>query len=84
MQIKTDILRVQIMRYSNNFVFMSEKRDVLGRQPFLNRFVSGPYNRLKNLTAAVNATNSATRILIVKREGNRTKSKSDVTNELNN
>ena len=54
---------------------MSEKRDVLGRQRFLVRFVSGPLNRLKNLSAEVNATKSATRILIAKREENWTKSK---------
>ena len=52
------------MLYLKSFVFMSEKRDVQGRQRFLARFVSGPYNRLKNLSAAVNATRSATRILL--------------------
>ena len=54
---------------------MFEKRDVLGRQRFLARFVSGPLNRLKNLSAEVNATKGATRILIVKREENWTKRK---------
>ena len=43
---------------------MSEKRDVLGPQRFLARFVSGPFNRLKNLTAPVNATRRGTRILL--------------------
>ena len=31
---------------------------------FLARFASGPYNHLKNLCAAVNAIESATRILL--------------------
>ena len=34
---------------------------------FLARFVCSPYNRLKNLSAAVNATRSATRILLKER-----------------
>ena len=56
------------MRYFNNFIFMSEKqRRIVDRQRFLTRFVTGPYNRLETLSAAVNATKSATRILIVKR-----------------
>ena len=47
------------MRYFNNFVFMSEKQDVyVFWQRFLARFVSGPYNCLKNLSAAVNAASS--------------------------
>ena len=52
------------MRYFNNFAFISENKDVQGRQRFVARFVSGPYNRLKNLSAAVNETRSAVRILI--------------------
>ena len=60
---KTYILRQQIMPYFNNFAFTSEKKDALGRQLFLSGFVSGPYIRLKNLSAAVNLTRSATRIL---------------------
>ena len=56
------------MRYFSNFVFMSEKqRRIIGEQRFLARFVSGPYNRLKTLSAAVNAVKSATRISIAKR-----------------
>ena len=62
--VKTDILRLQIMRYFNNFVFISEKQDVLCRYRFLNGFVSGLNNRLKNLSSTVNATRSATRILL--------------------
>ena len=50
-KLKTDILRLQIMRYFKNFVFMFEKSDVRN-------------NRAKNLFAAVNATRSATRILL--------------------
>ena len=42
---------------------MFEKRDVKDRLRFLARFVPGPYSRLKNLSAAVNATRSATSIL---------------------
>ena len=56
------------MRYFNNFVFMSEKTNALGRQRFLARFACGPKNRLKNLSAAVNAARSATRILRSGRE----------------
>ena len=52
------------MRYFNNFELMSEKRDVQGRQRFVARFVSGPHNRLKTLSAAVKATRSAIRILL--------------------
>ena len=44
LHIKTDILRLQIVRYFNDIVSMSEKCDVLGRQRFLVRFVSGPYD----------------------------------------
>ena len=58
------------MHYFNNFVFIYEKRDVLGRQRFLARFTAGPYNRLKNLSAALNANESANRILLAKREEN--------------
>ena len=47
---------------------MSEKRDAKGRQRFLARFVCRPKNRLKNLSAAVNATRSASRILQTERE----------------
>ena len=52
------------MCYFDNFEFMSEKQDVQRRQRFLGRFVSCPYNCLKNLTAAVNVTKSATRIFL--------------------
>ena len=53
------------MLYSSNFVFISEKKiRIKGRQPFITRFVSGPCNRLKNLSAAVTASRSATRILL--------------------
>ena len=52
------------MRYFQNIVFMSEKRDAKSWQRLLARFVSVPFNRLKNLSAAVNATRSATRILL--------------------
>ena len=52
------------MRYFKNFVSMSEKQDVKGRQGFLSRFVFCPYNRSKNLSAAVNVTRSATRIFV--------------------
>ena len=51
---------------------MSEKRCVLGRQHFLARFVSGPYNRLKNLPAAVNAVKSATKVFANERGLNQT------------
>ena len=60
---KSDALRLQIMRYFNNYVFMFEKRDVYGRQLFLDRWVSGPYNRLKILSAS----RSANRILLKRR-----------------
>ena len=55
------------MRYFNNLAFMSEKKMFKIQQYFLARFVSGPYNRLKNLSAAVNASRSTTRILLRER-----------------
>ena len=55
------------MRYFKNFAFMFEKRDIKARQRSLARCVIGAYNRLKNLSAAVNATRSATRILVKER-----------------
>ena len=55
------------MRYFDDVLFMSEKRDVQGRQRFLARFVSGLCDRLKNLSAAVNATKAQSRF--AKREG---------------
>ena len=67
LHIKTDILRLQTMRYFKKFVFMFEKRDVKARQRLLALFVCGTYNRLKNLFAAVNATRRAIRILIRER-----------------
>ena len=47
---------------------MSQKRGVNGQLRFLDRFVCGLYNLLKILSAAMNATRSATRILL-KEEG---------------
>ena len=47
---------------------MSGKRDAYGRQRFLARFQCRPKTRLKNLSVAVNATRSATRILLRERE----------------
>ena len=47
------------MRYLKNMEFLFQKRDVL-----LARFVCGPYTHLKTRSAAVNATRSATRILL--------------------
>ena len=53
------------MRYFNNFAFMSEKKRYnKGLQRFSGRFLSSPYNRLQNLSAAVNASRSTTRILL--------------------
>ena len=46
------------------FRIHARKRRRIGRQRFLAAFVSGQYIRLKNLSAAVNATKSATRILL--------------------
>ena len=69
LHIKTDILRLQnIMHYFKNFAFMFEKRDVQVRQRLLARFVYGPHNHLKNMSAAVNASRSATRIMLKWRE----------------
>ena len=64
LRIKTDIVRLQFMRYFKNFTFMSEKRHIKTGSAFLSRFVCSPYNRFKNLSAAVNATRSANRILL--------------------
>ena len=44
-------------------LYLCLKKNVLGGQRFLACFASGPYDRLKNLSAAVNATRSAIRIL---------------------
>ena len=66
--IKTNNFPLQIVRYFNNFAFMSEKRDVYGRFLFLDHFVSVPDNCLKNLSATANATRSVTRILLRGRE----------------
>ena len=52
------------MRYLKIFAFIFQKSDVKARQRLLARFVYGPYNRLKNLYAAMNAT----RILLRERE----------------
>ena len=43
---------------------MSEEKRRIRPRRFVARFVFAPYNRLKNLFAAVNATKSATRILL--------------------
>ena len=43
---------------------MSEKREVLGRQRLLARFVCGPHNCLKNLSEAVNVPIRANRVLL--------------------
>ena len=56
LHIKTDISQLQIMRYFKKLVFMSEKDPVA----LLARFVWS----LENLSAAVNATRSATRTLL--------------------
>ena len=52
------------MRYFQNFALMFEKRDAYAPQPLSPRFVCAPYNCLKNLFTAVNATRSATRMLL--------------------
>ena len=62
---------------------MSEKKDVYGRQRFSAYFVSGQPNRLKNLSAAVNATRSATRILL-RGKGGKTKSRIFFAQKLSN
>ena len=58
------VMKAQISNLKESVQDINKQNDVWGRQRFLARFVSGPYNRLKNLTAAVNATRSATRILL--------------------
>ena len=40
-----------------NFVFMSEKKGVLGRQGFLTHFVCGPFKCQKNLLAVFSESN---------------------------
>ena len=45
---------------------MYEIGNVQDRQRFLARFVSGPFNRLKILSEAVNSTSAVTRILLRK------------------
>ena len=47
LRIKTDIVRLQFMRYFKNFVCMSEKRHIKTGSAFLSRFVCSSYNRFK-------------------------------------
>ena len=68
LHIKTDILWLRIMRYFNNFVFVSLKKCIYATGSVSSLASYPAYNRLQNLTAAVNATTSATRISLRGRE----------------
>ena len=58
--VKTDILKLQ-------FCIHLWKKIHISPYPLLTRFACGSYNRLKNLSAGVNATRCATRVLLRER-----------------
>ena len=62
-----DILRLQLCTVSKILCSCLKKQRYKGRQRLLASFISGPYNRLKNLSAAMKTTKTATRILLRRR-----------------
>ena len=59
------------MCYFNSFTFFSEKKRLIRPAPFLSSFRIQPIYHYKNLSVAVIATRSATRILLRERGFNR-------------
>ena len=82
----TELLHIKTDKYTaTNYAlsYSCQKRRRIGRQRFLAAFVSGPYIRLKNLSAAVNATKKRNQNF-AKRERSWTKSKIFFAQKLSN